>query len=82
MLPNVKDMLKQATTANGVSLDYLYFVYRITSFDTHARSLGTIFNDVFGKTCNFPVLKLKEVFELMAEEYLAMVKARRVNGVI
>lgn len=81
-LPNVNDMLTQVRNVHGERLNYLYFVYRITSFDTHGRSLGTIFESVFGKQCNFPVLKIKYAFELMANQYLVVLNDLRKAGVI
>jgi len=79
-LPNVHDMLTQVRNVHGDRLNYLYFVYRITSFDTHGRSLGTIFEAVFGKTCNFPVLKIKYAIELMANQYLVVLNDLRAHG--
>lgn len=67
---DVNSMMAQSTNDYGDRLNYLYFVYRITSFDTHGKSLGAIFQDVFGKTCNFPVLKIGYAIELMANQYL------------
>lgn len=81
-LPNVNDMLTQVRNVHGDRLNYLYFVYRIASFDTHGRSLGTIFEAVFGKTCNFPVLKIKYAFELMANQYRVVLNDLRKSGVI
>ena len=46
-MPNVNDMLTQVRNVHGDRLNYLYFVYRIASFDTHGKSLGTIFEAVF-----------------------------------
>lgn len=68
-LPNVNDMLMQVQNHQGDRLNYLYFVYRITSFDTHGRNLENIFTAVFEKKCNFPILKIKFTFELIANEY-------------
>lgn len=81
-LPNVNDMLTQVRNVHGDRLNYLYFVYRIASFDTHGKSLGTIFEAVFGKTCNFPVLKIKYAFELIANQYLVVLNDLRKSGVI
>ena len=81
-LPNVNDMLTQVQNVHGDRLNYLYFVYRIGSFDTHGRSLETIFEAVFGKTCNFPVLKIKYTFELMANQYLVVLNDLRKSGAI
>lgn len=64
-LPDINTMLAALRNDYGDRLNYLYPIYRITSFDTHGRSLGTIFEAVFGKTCNFPVLNLKYAFELI-----------------
>lgn len=81
-LPNVNSMLAQVKNIHGDRLNYLYFVYRITSFDTHGRSLGTIFEAVFGKICNFPVLKIKYAFELIANQYLVILNDLRSNNAI
>lgn len=67
---NIKSMMQSLKNQYGDRLDYLYFVYRVASFDTHGRSLGAIFQDVFGKTCNFPVLKIRYAIQLMADQYL------------
>lgn len=79
-LPNVREMLKSVRNAYGDKLDYLYVIYRITSFDTHGRSLETIFSTVFGKKCNFPVLNLNSVFEIIASEYLVILKKIRLQS--
>ncbi len=81
-LPNVNDMLTQLRNDYGDRLNYLYFVYRVTSFDTHGRSLGTIFEAVFGKTCNFPVLKIRFAMELIANQYRVVLNDLRTAGVI
>ncbi len=80
--PVVNSMLAQVRNDYGERLNYIYFVYRITSFDTHGKSLGTIFEDVFGKKCNFPVLKIKHVFELVANQYLVVLSDLRGKGII
>ncbi len=81
-LPNVSTMLMGLRNNYGDRLNYLYPIYRILSFDTHGRSLGTIFEAVFGKTCSFPVLKIKYAFELIANQYLVVLNDLRKNGVI
>ena len=79
---DVNSMLAQAKNDYGDRLNYLYFVYRITSFDTHGKSLGAIFQDVFGKTCNFPVLKIGYAIELMANQYLVVLQKLRASSEI
>jgi hypothetical protein len=79
---DVNSMLAQVKNDYGDRLNYLYFVYRITSFDTHGKSLGTIFEDVFGKNCSFPVLKIKYAFELVANQYLVVLNDLRSKGVV
>lgn len=74
---DVNSMMAQSTNDYGERLSYLYFVYRITSFDTHGKNLGAIFQDVFGKTCNFPVLKIGYAIELMANQYLVVLQELR-----
>jgi hypothetical protein len=79
-LPDVRTMLGQVTNDYGDRLSYLYFIYRITSFDTHGRSLSAIFDAVFSKKSNFPVLKIKHAFELIANEYLIVLNNLRRSG--
>ena len=81
-LPNVNDMLTAVRNDYGDRINYLYPIYRITSFDTHGKSLGTIFEAVFGKKCNFPVLKLKYAFGLIANQYLIVLNDLRGQGAI
>jgi hypothetical protein len=70
---DLNSMITAAMTAQGQRLSYLYFVYRISSFDTHGNSLEALFSASFNKTsCNFPVLKLEPVTELIANEYLVI----------
>ena len=75
--PDVNRMLAQVTNDYGDRLSYLYFIYRITSFDTHGKNLGTVFQTVFGKTRNFPVLDLKHAIELVANQYLVILDGLR-----
>ena len=61
---NVSSMLAQLKNDMGDRLDYLYLVYRITSFDTHGKNLNAVFEHVFGKRSTFPVLDLRLTFDL------------------
>lgn len=79
---DVNSMLAAVRNNYGNRLDYLYMAYRISSFDTHGRSLETIFNAVFNKKCNFPVLNVNYVFELIASEYLAILNKLKQQGLI
>lgn len=79
---DVNSMMAQSTNDYGDRLNYLYFVYRITSFDTHGKSLGAIFQDVFGKACNFPVLKIGYAIELIANQYLVILEELRTRNEI
>jgi len=81
-LPDVKTMLGRLQNNYNNSLDFLYPLYRITSFDTHGRSLGTIFESVFGKKCHFPVLNIRYAIELMANQYLVVLNDLRRRNVI
>jgi hypothetical protein len=67
---DLNSVLVAVKNAHGSRLDYLYFTYRITSFDTHGKTLKSLFSSAFQKDCNFPVLKIEEVIELMADSYL------------
>lgn len=77
---DVKSMLAQIRNGSGERLDFLYFTYRIASFDTHGRNLGTIGRSVFGTGAYFPVLKIREVIELVANQYLVVLQALRAAG--
>ena len=68
--PDLKSMLAQVRNTFGTRLDYLYFIYRIGSFDTHGNSLNAMFEAVFLKKCNFPFLQIAPVIELIADQYL------------
>ncbi|HEM6868926.1 TPA: hypothetical protein U2I64_001603 [Providencia stuartii] len=79
---DVNSMLAAVKNNYGDRLDYLYMAYRISSFDAHGRNLEAIFNAVFGKACNFPVLKVDYIFELIASEYLAILNKLRQQNLI
>lgn len=79
---DLNSMLAQVKNAYGDRLNYLYYVYRVSSFDTHGNSLGIIFEEVFGKKCNFIALDLKFGFDLMANQYLGILQNLRNAGEI
>jgi hypothetical protein len=79
-LPRPKDvnsMLAQAKNDHGDKLSYLYFVYRVASFDTHGNSMDALFQSVFGKSCSFAVLDFKFGFDLIANHYLVIMQQLR-----
>lgn len=71
-LKNVRDMLGAMTNQHGDQLSFLYFTYRISSFDTHGRSHKGLYEDVFSKAGNFPVLNIKYAIDLVANQYLVV----------
>lgn len=77
---DLKSMLAQLKNNHGDKLDYLYFVYRVASFDTHGKNLNAVFEHVFGKQCNFPFLNLRFGFDLIANYYLVLFKELRAAG--
>jgi hypothetical protein len=79
---DVNSMLSQVKNDYGDRLNYLYFAYRIASFDTHGKSLEAIFTDAFQKQCNFPVLKIRYSFELIANGYLIVLRELRAQGLV
>jgi hypothetical protein len=79
---NVNSMIAQVKNDYGYRLSYLYFIYRITSFDTHGKSLDTIFQEVFGKQVNFPVLDIGYAIQLIANQYMVTLKQLRDAGEI
>ena len=66
---NIHDILVQLKTDDGAPLNYLYFTYRITSFDTHAISMPTLFQEAFKNNGNFLHTPTKKIINLMANEY-------------
>ncbi|HHQ6601117.1 TPA: hypothetical protein ACSTLW_001933 [Serratia fonticola] len=79
---DVNSMLNQVKNDYGDRLSYLYFIYRISSFDTHGKNLSTVFESVFGKQVSFPVLKLKYAFDLISNQYLLILQELRCSGEI
>ena len=51
-------------------LGYLYFVYRVTSFDVYRKSLKVFLDQIFETNTKFPILDINKVFNLIASEYL------------
>lgn len=74
---DVKSMLAQLQNDYGDKLDYLYWIYRVASFDTHGKNLNAVFEHVFGKQCNFPFLNLRFGFDLISNHYLVILKSLR-----
>lgn len=76
-LPKAKDvnsMLAQVKNDYGDRLSYLYFVYRVASFDTHGNSMDVLFQSLFGKPCNFSALDFNYGFDLIANQYLVILQ--------
>lgn len=75
---DINSMMAQITNDYGDRLNYLYFIYRITSFDTHGKNLENIVHETFGKTTvHFPILNLEYAFNLMANQYLVTLQQLR-----
>lgn len=69
---DVNSMLAQITNDYGDRLNYLYFIYRVTSFDTHGKNLHNVLDAAFRKTVNFPILDIGKAFELASNQYLVI----------
>ena len=69
---NMHDILVKLKNDNFGGIPDLYPFYRISSFDTHAQSLGAIFECVFKKTSNFPIIDISKAVELMADSYISI----------
>lgn len=79
---DVNSMLAQVKNDHGDRLNYLYFVYRVASFDTHGNSMSVLFRQAFGKECNFSVLNLPYGFDLIANQYLVILQKLTAAGEI
>ena len=77
---DVNSMLAQVKNDLGDRLSYLYFVYRVASFDTHGNSMAVLFEQAFGKSCNFSALNLKFGFDLIANQYLVILQELAEEG--
>ena len=72
-LKNTKDLNSILTSMfndHGDRLNHFYPLYRISSFDTHGKSLNSLFNLSFNKGCSFPYIKIEPIIDLMANQYL------------
>jgi hypothetical protein len=74
---DVNSMLGKCRNDYGNRLSYLYFVYRVSSFDTHGNSMTNLFESSFGKDCHFTVLNLEFGFDLIANQYLIILQELR-----
>lgn len=79
---DLNSMLAAVQSRHGKRLDPLYAIYRITSFDTHGNSLAAMLEHAFGQSANFPVLKIKNAFEMMASEYMDVLGRLRTKGLV
>lgn len=71
---DVNSLLAQVKNDYGDRLSYLYFVYRVASFDTHGNSMDSLFQSVFGKPCNFSAIDFNYGFDLIANQYLVILQ--------
>jgi len=76
-LKNINDMLNELRNNDGNKLQYLYPLYRITSFDTHGNSLNVFFEETFDVSCNFPIIDIKFALNLMASEYFELLEKHK-----
>lgn len=73
----VKDansVLEQVVNVHGKRLSYLYFTYRVASFDTHGNSMDALLQSAFGKPSNFTALDFGFGFDLVANHYLVILR--------
>jgi hypothetical protein len=67
---DLKSMLATLRNTDNVRLSFIYFIYRVSSFDTHGNSLEVFFNAAFNTSCNFSCLDIEKVINLISNEYL------------
>ncbi|MEA9729184.1 DUF5677 domain-containing protein [Xanthomonas campestris] len=79
---DVNSMLAQVKNDLGDRLSYLYFVYRVASFDTHGNSMAVLFEQAFGQSCSFSALDLKFGFDLIANQYLVILQELAEEGAV
>lgn len=72
--PDANSLLAQTRNNNSERYDFLYFTYRIASFDTHGTTLKCFFDSAFSKDCDFPFLEMHKVLELIADYYVCHLK--------
>lgn len=71
-LINTNDILVHLKNNHGDSLQFLYVLYRITSFDIHGNSLKIFFDETFDTQCNFPIIDIKYALNLIASTYVEL----------
>lgn len=70
---DLNSMITNVMSIHGQRLTPVYVIYRISSFDTHGNTHEILFNESFNVSpCNFPVLKVEKVIDLIANEYLVL----------
>lgn len=69
---DTRSILAQLHNDMGDKLDYLYFLYRVSSFDTHGISLQSLFRAAFRKDCDFPFIEIEKAVDLIANQYLVI----------
>ena len=79
---DINSMLAQLKNDHGDRLNYLYFLYRVASFDTHGNSLSTFFESAFEKDCNFSTLDFAYGIDLIANTYLVILRKLCSSGEI
>ena len=67
---NANDMLVAVKNDYGDKLDYLYFAYRIMSFDTHAKAAEALFLEAFQQPCSFIFIQPEKIINLIANNYI------------
>ncbi|MCH7340307.1 DUF5677 domain-containing protein [Acinetobacter higginsii] len=73
-LINPNDFLLQLNNIDGENLQYLYVLYRITSFDIHGNSLKVFFDSSFNSHSSFVILDIRKTLNVIASEYLGLLK--------
>lgn len=71
---DAKSLLTAVKTIRGEPLADLYFIYRVTSFDTHGKAMKSLYTSAFHKEGNFPVMKVREAINLVADSYIVIWK--------
>lgn len=76
-LNNINDILTALKNEAGDKLQYLYSIYRITSFDVHGNSLKIFFDKAFGTQCDFLILDIRYVINLIASSYIELLNKHK-----
>lgn len=79
-LKNINDLLVEMDKFSDYKIQHLYALFRMSSFDIHGNSLKVFFDVAFDTECNFPIINIKDVIEMIAYTYDALLNEHKLSA--